>query len=131
VNLLLDTHVFLWYISKDTRLPPAMENAIRQNHNKVFLSAVSVWECLVKHQIGKLPFPHPPSEYITQQRQRHAIESLPLDEASVRHLLSLPNLHRDPFDRMLLCQAMEHKLTLVTVDDAIKQYPVAIFQGNT
>jgi PIN domain nuclease of toxin-antitoxin system len=127
VNLLLDTHVFLWYISKDSRLDARIEQLIRQPENRIYLSAVSLWECLVKHRLGKLNFPEPPEEYLPTQRQRHAIESLPLDEASVHHLSKLPDLHRDPFDRMLICQAIEHGLTLMTVDRAIKQYPVATF----
>lgn len=128
MRLLLDTHVFLWYISKDRRLDPALERAIRQPENQVFLSSVSVWECLVKHQLGKLPLPAPSEDYLSFQRQRHAIETLAVDEASVRHLTKLPVLHRDPFDRMLICQAIEHALTLATVDRAITQYPVATFQ---
>lgn len=131
MNLLLDTHVFLWYISKDRRLGTRVESAIRQPGNRIFLSSVSLWECLVKYRLGKLPFPASPDEYLPAQRQRHAIESLPLDEASVRHLAKLPDLHRDPFDRMLICQAIEHSLTIVTVDRAIEQYPVATFQTES
>lgn len=129
MNLLLDTHVFLWYISKDDRLSPEMERAIRESHNRVFLSAVSLWECLVKHQLGKLTLPDSPETYLPLQRRRHAITSLPVDEASVRHLTKLPMLHRDPFDRMLISQAIEHGLTLVTEDRVIQQYPIALFQS--
>lgn len=128
MKLLLDTHVFLWYISKDSRLSPGAEHAIRQSENTICLSAVSLWECLVKYRLGKLQLPQPPEEYLPIQRQRHAIDPLPVDEASVRHLVKLPDLHRDPFDRMLICQAIEHGLMLVTVDRAISQYPVAIFE---
>jgi PIN domain nuclease of toxin-antitoxin system len=63
-------------------------------------------------------------------RDRHQISSLPLDEASVVHLAGLPPLHRDPFDRMLICQAIQHDFTIVTVDNAITQYPVSAF-GHT
>ncbi|MCF6283840.1 MAG: type II toxin-antitoxin system VapC family toxin [Candidatus Hydrogenedentes bacterium] len=126
MKLLLDTHIFLWYITKDRRLDPDAERAIRQPENQVFLSSVSLWECLVKHRLGKLP--QPPEEYLPFQRQRHAISPLPVDEAEVRHLAKLPDLHRDPFDRMLICQALEYDLTLMTVDRAIKQYPVTTFQ---
>ncbi len=128
MKLLLDTHVFLWYISKNKRLSPEAEQAIRQPENQVYLSPVSLWECLVKHRLGKLTLPQAPEEYLTLQRQRHGIDSLPVDEASVRHLVKLPDLHRDPFDRMLICQAIEHSLSLVTSDRTITQYPVATLQ---
>jgi PIN domain nuclease of toxin-antitoxin system len=75
-----------------------------------------------------LSLPTSPEQYLIAQRQRHKILSLPLDEDSVQHLAKLPNLHRDPFDRMLICQAIEHNLILLTVDEAIRRYPVALFE---
>lgn len=83
-----------------------------------------MWESVVKHQLGKLHFRQSPAVYLPLQRERHHISSLPLDEMSVAHLPDLPLLHRDPFDRMLVCQALAYDLTLVTVDDAIFQYSV-------
>lgn len=124
MKLLLDTHIFLWYISKDSRLDAPIEQTLRQPENSVFLSPISLWECHIKYQLGKLPLPQQPEAYLPLQRARHNIDTLPLDETSVRHLAVLPDLHRDPFDRMLICQALEHGLTLVTVDDLIGQYPV-------
>ena len=122
MRLLLDTHIFLWYISGDTQLEHATRNAISDADNGVYLSVISVWESLIKYQIGKLPLPRSPEVYLPEQRDRHLISSLPLDEASVAKLVTLPLIHRDPFDRMLICQAMEHDLTIVTVDDAICSY---------
>ena len=116
MRLLLDTHVFLWFISADTRLPTMWCDAMRDPGNAVFLSVVSVWEAMVKYALGKLPLPHPPASYLPTQRVQHHMTSLPLDEASVGHLARLPSVHRDPFDRMLVCQAIEHALTIVTVD---------------
>ncbi len=85
-----------------------------------------MWEATVKHRPGKLPLPEPAEEYLPKQRRRHAIESLTLDEGSVAKLGSLPSLHRDPFDRMLVCQALAHELVIATVDDFVRQYPAAI-----
>ncbi len=85
-----------------------------------------MWEILVKYPLGKLPLPQPPETYLPLQRDRHMIESLQLDEASVRHLAKLPPLHRDPFDRMLICQALEHNLVIATVDVAIRSYSVRV-----
>ena len=119
MRLLLDTHIFLWFISADKRLKQGLTAAIRDPANDVYLSTVSVWEAIVKHQIGKLPLPQPPETYLPQQRVLHRISSLMVDEASVAQLGSLPSIHRDPFDRMLICQAIEHDLTFVTMDSAI------------
>lgn len=130
MKLLLDTHVFLWFISGDERLPAAMRDVIREPENEVYLSVVSIWEAIVKHQIGKLSLPQPPEKYLPLQRYRHQIESLPLDENSVSHLAKLPSFHRDPFDRMLICQAIEHGMALVTVDEVIPSYPVSLWRSE-
>ena len=126
MRLLLDTHIFLWFISGDKRLPEYMRDSIRNLDNEVYLSVVSLWEVIIKYQLGKLPLPKPPEDYLPTQRKLHQISSLSLDEASVSQLAKLPLIHRDPFDRMLICQAMKHGLTIVTVDDVICNYPVPV-----
>ena len=126
MKLLLDTHAFLWYITNDARLPRHAYDAIRDKSNQVYLSVVSVWETLVKYQIGKLPLPSPPDEYIANRQFAHRIGSLPLDAAGVSRLLTLPLHHRDPFDRMLICQALQHDLIIVTSDEQFSAYPVAL-----
>jgi PIN domain nuclease of toxin-antitoxin system len=105
-----------------------MRNHIRDTSNDVYLSVVSLWEIIVKYQIGKLPLPEPPQSYVPRQRERHLIASLSLGETSVTRLAELPPLHRDPFDRMLICQALESNLTIVTVDEAIQAYAVNTMQ---
>jgi PIN domain nuclease of toxin-antitoxin system len=129
MRILLDTHVFLWYITGDPRLSQDVQSLIRATSNEVFMSVVSLWEIIVKHQLGKLPLPSPPAEYIPTQRQRHMIQSLLLDEASVSQLAKLPALHRDPFDRMLICQALSHDLVIATADAAIWAYPGVVTQN--
>ena len=126
MRLLLDTYIFLWFISADAQLPAAWRDSIRDPRNDVFLSVVSVWEAMVKYAIGKLPLPHPPEDYLPTQRVQHQMTSLPLDEASVRRLATLPSVHRDPFDRMLVCQALAHGLTVVTVDPVFRAYPAPL-----
>lgn len=125
MKLLLDTHIFLWFISGDKRLTPAMTSAIRDVNNEVFLSAASIWEVIVKWQLGKLPLPNAPQEYLLQQRANHQIAPLAIDEETIRFLPELPLYHRDPFDRILVCQALQHDLTFVTADPAIKAYTIA------
>jgi PIN domain nuclease of toxin-antitoxin system len=103
-----------------------MRDSIRNPHHEAYFSVVSLWETVVKRQLGKLPPPQSPEYYLPTQRARHRIASLSLDEASVRHLAQLPPTHCDPFDRMLICQAMEHALTIVTVDSMFGHYPVLV-----
>jgi PIN domain nuclease of toxin-antitoxin system len=126
MRLLLDTHIFLWYISADPQLPVALRDAIRDPANEVYLSVASVWEAVIEYALGKLPLPEAPAEYLPRQREAHRIAALPLEEAALAHLASLPPLHRDPFDRILIAQALQHGLTLVTVDDAVRAYPVPL-----
>jgi len=124
MNLLLDTSVFLWLITDDDRLSDTLRSAVRAPDNRVFLSVVSVWEIVVKQQIRKLKLPRPAWGYVTTARERHAVESLSLEEAALAHLSKLPDVHRDPFDRMLVCQAIEHDLLLATADEVLHHYPV-------
>ena len=126
MKILLDTHIFLWFISGDSRLSTDIRDAIRNLDNEVYLSVVSVWEVIVKHQLGKLLLPEAPETYLPKQRVRHQIASLHQDEGSIAQLVKLPSLHRDPFDRMLICQTLEHSLTIATVDVAIRAYPVSV-----
>ena len=126
MRLLLDTHIFLWFISGDIRLPKSARESIQNFENEIYLSVISLWETIIKFQLGKLPLPEPPEIYLPKQRERHLIFSLELNEASVSRLSELPSLHRDPFDRMLICQALEHDMTLVTGDDLVRSYPVSL-----
>lgn len=126
MRLLLDTCTFLWLISDDDSLSQSARELFQNPQNEVFLSVVSVWEITVKYQLGKLPLPQHPRHYIPQQRTRHYIESLSLHEEAIQHLANLPEIHRDPFDRMLICQAVEEGLVLLTPDPLIQQYPVKV-----
>ena len=126
MKLLLDTHIFLWFISGDPQLSKNIQNAIRNPENEVYLSIISIWEAIIKYQLGKLPLPEHPATYLPKQRDLHQIASFTLDESSVIRLSQLPLLHRDPFDRMLICQALQNNLTIVTVDTAVRAYSVSV-----
>ena len=126
MNILLDTCEFLWLITGDSKLSLKVSSAILNPENRVFLSVVSAWEISVKHGLGKLNLPEVPSQFVPRQRELHFIESLPLDEASIYQLPNLPALHRDPFDRMLICQSLAHALTLASSDPLVQQYPVSL-----
>lgn len=124
MKLLLDTHTFIWYVTADPRLPVAHLAAIRDPANEVFLSVSSVWEAVIKYSLNKLPLPGPPAEWMPEQRVAHQIAPLSVDESAMHDLAALPPIHRDPFDRMLIPQAIHHGLTLVTVDADVLAYPV-------
>jgi PIN domain nuclease of toxin-antitoxin system len=131
VNLLLDTSIFLWFALGDERhLGRALIDAIRDPDHRVCLSVVSVWEILVKQQAGRLKLPRAAWALIAAERERHGVEALPLEERALVHLAQLPAVHRDPFDRMLVCQAIEHDLLLATADDVVRQYPVKTFPAE-
>ena len=99
MRLLLDTHIFLWFISGDTKLSKNVQDAIRNPENEVYLSVISIWEAIIKYQLGKLLLPEHPETYLPKQRDLHQIASIALDESSVIQLSQLPLLHRDPFAR--------------------------------
>lgn len=114
----------MWFVLNDPQLPTSTRDAIEDVGNTSFLSIASVWEVVIKNQLGKLPLPAPPELYLPVQRQRHGIASLLITESTLRFLPALPPLHRDPFDRILICQALGHSLTIVTLDSAIGSYSV-------
>ena len=124
MKILLDTCAFLWIITDAEKLSQTARELFVEPDNDVYLSVISVWEISIKYILGKLLLPEPPEHYIPLQRSNHDIDSLPLDEESALQLRRLPELHRDPFDRMLVCQAIVHGLTLLTPDKLITQYPV-------
>jgi len=126
VKLLLDTCTFLWAIEGGGEISEAARDALADPDNDVVLSAVSAWEIAVKHALGRLPLPEPPDRYVPAQRSARGIAALPLDEDAALQLVRLPPLHRDPFDRMLVCQALAGSFTVVTPDPEIARYPVRI-----
>lgn len=126
MKLLLDTCTFLWMVSEPARLSPAAAAAIVDPDNEVLLSAVSAWEIGVKHELGKLALDRPPERYVPEERTRHGVEALALDEDATLRVHRLPAVHRDPFDRMLVCQALAAGLVIVTPDPRIARYPARV-----
>ncbi len=118
----MDTCTFLWIISADPTLSARARELFADPLNEVFLSSVSSWEIVVKYNLGRLPLPEPPESFIPRQRRLHQIDSLPLEEEAALHLTKLPDYHKDPFDRMLVSQALVHGLTILTPDQAIRNY---------
>ena len=123
MNLLLDTHVFLWWIAGDS-LPPAADEAIRNPDNAVWVSAASAWEITIKASLGKLKLPDPVVGFIETQRMQNGFGWLPVEAAALDALLDLPFHHRDPFDRLLIAQAISRDYTLISADGLFEHYPV-------
>lgn len=124
MNLLLDTCTFLWAMEEPERLP---ETSIRYFSNpgcKLYLSAVSVWEIAIKCGLGKLDLPAPLDVFLPESIRQFKLTPLPLAVETAMLAASLPPHHKDPFDRMLVCQAMAHGLTILTPDRLIQQYGV-------
>jgi PIN domain nuclease of toxin-antitoxin system len=126
MRILLDTCTFLWLLLDAEELTGRVKALLADSDNEVFLSVVSTWEIAVKHAIGRLDFPGEPRFYIPEQRERHRVRSLALDEPSSLQVSVLPKIHSDPFDRMLISQALVHGLTILSPDDIMKKYPVRI-----
>ena len=106
MKILLDTHAFLWWDSKDDRLPFPLRSVIASSENQVYVSAVTVWEIAIKRAIGKLVFGKPIGETI----ERYEFQPLPITVEHAELAGSLPALHRDPFDRLLVAQAQSEGL---------------------
>jgi PIN domain nuclease of toxin-antitoxin system len=119
VRLLLDTHAFLWWAADDARLGADERDAIRDSKNEVYLSSASVWEIVIKQGLGRLKIPEPASAAAL----RLGFLPLPITFEHAEATASLPALHRDPFDRLLVAQAKLESLTLLTRDPAIRAYP--------
>ena len=124
MKYLLDTLTFLLWISNSAKLPPMVAEAIKSSENAVFLSISSVREMQVKALIGKVDFPSPVLDIVMRQSQENGIEMLPISLAHIIALNRIPNYHGDPFDYLIISQAIVEDLTILTNDPLITQYPV-------
>jgi PIN domain nuclease of toxin-antitoxin system len=126
LRLLLDTCTFLWLNGDRSRVSQAVINLCSDPANELLLSAVSAWEIAVKYAAGRLTLPEPAGRYVLTRRQLNGITSLELTEDDVLTIIKLPPIHKDPFDRMLVCQATANDLAILTPDPHIARYPVRV-----
>ena len=126
MRILLDTCTFLWWMVDAPRLPSGVRLLLGDPGNDFYLSAVSAWEIGLKYASGRLALPLPPEEYVPSRRRTCRIEGLPLTEEAALYVPRLPKLHADPFDRMLICQAIIHGLPILTPDPQIARYPIRV-----
>ena len=125
MRLLLDTCTFLWIVGDAPELSSKAQDLFSDPKNEVYLSAASAWEIGVKYNLGRLPLPEPPDSYVVRLREEHDIAPIAIDEASALKVVHRPDIHKDPFDRMLICQAQVHEMVLLTPDGEIAKYPVS------
>jgi PIN domain nuclease of toxin-antitoxin system len=125
MNLLLDTHILLWWLADPMRLSAASRRAIRDTANKVYVSAAVAWEIAIKRILGKLESPDNLDEVMAQ----NGFQPLSITIAHAMAVRSLPMHHRDPFDRMLIAQALQEGLQLVSRDSQFSAYGVSLLMA--
>ena len=125
MNLLLDTHALIWALENNPTLSTPARNAIIEGKNLVFISSATVWEMSIKQSQGKLETP----DNLQEEIDLHRFTQLSINFQHADLAGKLPNIHKDPFDRMLVAQAMIEKLTLVTRDKLVAQYDVRIIEA--
>ncbi len=124
MNLLLDTHVFLWLNDTPERLSPTALAACQDGNNTLFLSLASAWEIQIKQQLGKLELNESLQTLISTQQQQNGLQLLPIELAHIEALSQLPAVHRDPFDRLLIAQSIQQHMQIVSADQVFTGYPV-------
>ncbi len=125
MRLLLDTQVFLWFVSGDERLSSRAHSLIEDYEHEVYLSAASIWETAIKLRLGKLHLAQPLEQLLPEQLSVNMIQVLPVRQAHALRVAALPlGNHRDPFDRLLVAQALEEGLSIVSVDRELDQYGI-------
>jgi PIN domain nuclease of toxin-antitoxin system len=126
MRILLDTHAFLWFIAGDAQLDVYARQLIEEPGNERYLSVASIWEITIKSSLGRLTVPTPPSTLIREYVWANAIDLLAIIPEHFDTLHTLPYHHKDPFDRLLIAQAMHEELFLVTKDQAFNAYNVQV-----
>jgi PIN domain nuclease of toxin-antitoxin system len=125
VKLLLDTHVFLWLQTEPERLGDHLA-LVENRRSELLLSAVSSWEIAIKHGLGRLTLPAPPEHYVPDRMRSIGASGLAIEHSHALAVSSLPPLHRDPFDRLLVAQAGVLGVAILTADPAVAQYSAEI-----
>ena len=124
MKILLDTMAFLWWVTDGPSLSHRVKKAIGDPNNSVFFSAASAWEIVIKTKLGKLRLKRTPAAFIRTHLQRNDVTSLPIELSHALQLYKLPNIHKDPFDRILVAQSQVEQLYIATNDTEIEKYDV-------
>jgi len=127
MNILLDTHVFLWLRSSPEKIPEKLLSAYHDLNNDFFISLASIWEIQIKQQLGKLEIDLPLRDLIEQQRMNNGLQILSIEAEHIFALKDLPFYHKDPFDRMILVQSKLENLKLASSDNVFVDYGMELF----
>ena len=125
MRVLLDTHVFLWWITEGLRLSGRAREMISDGRNELFFSPTS-GEIAIKAGLGRLEIPGDLQRFVAEQLSRNAIQTLPIYLSHTLHTSTLPGHHRDPFDRILVSQALLEKMPLLSADPQVARYPIEV-----
>ena len=126
MQILLDTHAFIWFIEGINRLSSTARDSILKPENQLYLSIASLWEIAIKLNLDRLSFAEPFEQLIPHQMKLNSIHSLPISLLHLNQLIDLPFHHRDPFDRLLIAQAISEKLPIITRDKSFPDYEVVL-----
>lgn len=122
MKYLIDTHIFLNMLSNPENLSKKVQKIVEDENNMIFLSSVSGWEIIIKYQLGKLRLPDNPKEYILKQIEEYDIIVLDVKMEHSLYINELPDIHKDPFDRMLISQSRVENIPLISSDAKIRKY---------
>ncbi|MFN9176711.1 MAG: type II toxin-antitoxin system VapC family toxin [Synechocystis sp.] len=123
MKILIDTHIFLWFILEDDRLNFKLFDLLEADHD-VFISVASLWEIAIKSSINKFQFPEPFHPFIQEQVKINDFEILEINYDHLNLVAKLDFYHRDPFDRLMISQAIVEEMPVVSLDSQFKQYPI-------
>lgn len=126
MNLLLDSHAFIWWRDAPDKLSPRAYAEISSSQNNVFLSVVTVWELQIKIALGKFTVKGDLESAVIDEQKNNGLQILPVQLAHALYLKNLPSHHKDPFDRLLISQAIVEDLTLISGDGFFPLYPVKL-----
>lgn len=126
MRILLDTHVLIWAATEPEQLSPDCRSAIEDGASQVYVSAVSAWEIAIKQSLGKLELSRPAERWLPDVVRASGFAALSVDLESALRVRALPWHHRDPFDRLLVAQALQQGLTFATRDSKLEDYGVTI-----
>lgn len=124
MRVLVDSHVFLWLGSDDERLPPKVHELLADGRTRILVSVATTWELTLKVSAGRLRLPREPKVRLAEYLGDFASEVLAIEQRHVDVLPELPTIHADPFDRMLVAQALVEDVDLVTGDEVLQSYPI-------
>ena len=126
MQILLETHAFIWFIEGNNSLSSTARDSILKPENQLYLSIASLWEIAIKLNLDRLSFAEPFEQLIPHQMKLNSIHSLPISFVHLNQLIGLPFHHRDPFDRLLIAQAISEKLPIITRDKSFPDYEVEL-----